>query len=765
MNVYHLPDISYGDLAETFMKKFALLYPLFISMFAIFVGILAYLQGISFLDLMELKTIDLRFEARGQISPGSDVVLAVIDEKSISKEGKWVWPRSKIANLVTKLSKAGASVIAFDIGFFEQDDKKIVNTINEIQRTIHDHDIRKKEIDNYLENLKKHANNDQLLADAIRNSTAKIVLGYFFHTDPAESSHISENQISIHKKNISGSRYKFIRYASGTSQNIPLIEVGIPQSNIEIISTATDYCGFFNMLPDKDGVVRWMPGVFKCMDTLYAPLSLITVSAYLESPISMNIDEYGVERMQIGKLIVPTDELGRILINYRGAGKTFPHIPVTDILNNDIVDTVVKDKIVIVGATAVGIYDLRVTPFENVFPGVEIHANVVDSILSKDFMYQPAWAAIFDIMAIIIAGLILGLVLPKAGGISGAAVGFSLFIGYIFLCQYLFSQKGLILNLVYPLNVIILVYISITAYKYFTESKQKRFIKNAFSTYLAPEVVKQLIESPEKLVLGGEQRKITAFFSDIQGFTGISEGLTPEELVELLNEFLTETTNIILKYKGTVDKFEGDAIIAFFGAPNEIENQEEIACMACIDMQKRLSELREVWKTSGKPELYMRIGLCTGPAVVGNMGSKTRMDYTMMGDTVNIASRLEGVNKIYGIYMLISETTFRKAGDKIMAREIDSINVVGKKAPVTVYQLLGYKKDIGESMNKTIDNYSSGLCAYRNQDWEKAESFFKAVLELTPDDGPSKTMLLRCDEYKINPPPKDWDGSFTMKTK
>ncbi|MFH1582124.1 MAG: adenylate/guanylate cyclase domain-containing protein [Pseudomonadota bacterium] len=747
------------------MKKFALLYPLLISMFAIFIGILAYLQGISFLDLMELKTIDLRFEARGQISPGPDVVLAVIDEKSISKEGKWVWPRSKIANLVTKLSKAGAKVIAFDIGFLEPDDKKIVNTINEIQRTIHNHDIRKKEIDNYLKNLKQQANNDQLLADAIRNSAAKIVLGYFFHTDSTESSHISENQISSHKNNISGSKYKFIRYASGTAQNIPLIEAGTPQSNIEIISTATDYCGFFNMLPDKDGVVRWMPGVFKCMGTLYAPLSLITVSAYLESPISMNIGEYGVERVQIGKLMVPTDELGRILINYRGAGKTFPHIPVTDILSNNIADTVVKDKIVIVGATAVGIYDLRVTPFETVFPGVEIHANVIDSILSKDFMYQPAWAAIFDIMAIVVAGLILGLVLPKAGGISGAAAGFSLFIGHIFLCQYLFSHKGLILNLVYPLSVIILVYISITAYKYFTESRQKRFIKNAFSTYLAPEVVKQLIESPEKLVLGGEERIITAFFSDIQGFTSISEGLAPEELVELLNEFLTEMTSIILKYKGTVDKFEGDAIIAFFGAPNELENQEEIACMACIDMQKRLSELREGWKISGKPELYMRIGLCTGQAVVGNMGSKTRMDYTMMGDTVNVAARLEGVNKIYGIYTLISETTYNESGNKIIAREIDSINVVGKKKPVTVYQLLGYQKDIDEHMNKTIDNYSNGLYAYRNQDWEKAGSFFKMVLELTPDDGPSKVMLLRCDEYKINPPPKDWDGSFTMKTK
>ncbi|MEA3428973.1 MAG: adenylate/guanylate cyclase domain-containing protein, partial [Thermodesulfobacteriota bacterium] len=250
-----------------------------------------------------------------------------------------------------------------------------------------------------------------------------------------------------------------------------------------------------------------------------------------------------------------------------------------------------------------------------------------------------------------------------------------------------------------------------------------------------------------------------------QGFTSISEGLTPEELVELLNEFLTEMTSIILKYEGTVDKFEGDAIIAFFGAPNELENQEQVACKACIDMQKRLSELRIKWKIEEKPELKMRIGLCTGPAVVGNMGSKTRMDYTMMGDTVNTAARLEGVNKIYGIYTLVSDSTFKATDGSMIAREIDSINVVGKKEPVTVYQLLGYPEDIDERMNKTTDNYSNGLYAYRNQDWEKAGSFFKAALELTPDDGPSKTMLLRCDEYKINPLPEDWDGAFTMKTK
>jgi adenylate cyclase len=278
-------------------------------------------------------------------------------------------------------------------------------------------------------------------------------------------------------------------------------------------------------------------------------------------------------------------------------------------------------------------------------------------------------------------------------------------------------------------------------------------------------VVKQLIDTPDKLGLGGEQRVITAFFSDVQGFTSISEKLTPHELVELLNEFLTEMTDIILKYEGTVDKFEGDAIIAFFGAPLDIPNHPEVACRACIDMQKRLSELRQIWKNQQRPELKMRIGMCTGPAVVGNMGSENRMDYTMMGDTVNTAARLEGVNKIYGIFTLISDTTHRELNGNVVTREIDSINVVGKKEPVTIYELLGYTENMDPDLKKTADLYSAGLEAYRNQDWDNAIKSFEETLSITPDDGPADTMLARCREFKISPPDPNWNGSYTMQSK
>jgi len=286
----------------------------------------------------------------------------------------------------------------------------------------------------------------------------------------------------------------------------------------------------------------------------------------------LNVTDLGVDGVHIGSLRIPTDEFGRILINYRGQQQTFPHIPITDILGNAVPKEAIQDKIVIVGATAVGIYDLRVTPFGSVFPGLEIHANIVDSLLRTDYLYQPVWVAIFDIMAIIFSGAFLGFILARAGVITGAVAGAGLFVGYIVLCQMMFALNGWVLNLVYPLSVILAVYIAITGYRYMVETRQKKFVKDAFSTYLAPSVVKDLLDAPERLVLGGEERVITAFFSDVQGFTSISEKLTPRELVELLNEFLTEMTDIILKHEGTVDKFEGDAIIAFFGAPNELEN-------------------------------------------------------------------------------------------------------------------------------------------------------------------------------------------------
>ena len=321
------------------------------------------------------------------------------------------------------------------------------------------------------------------------------------------------------------------------------------------------------------------------------------------------------------------------------------------------------------------------------------------------------------------------------------------------------------MNTVYPILTQVFVYSGITLYKYAFEEGEKRFIKTAFSQFLSPVVVDRLVRDPSLLKLGGEERVLTAFFSDVAGFSSISEKLTPNELVELLNDYLTEMTDIILKYDGTVDKFEGDAIIAFFGAPVPYEDHALRACLTAIEMQQRLEEMRAVWKDEGKHELYMRIGINTGQMVIGNMGSKTRMDYTMMGDSVNLASRLEGVNKLYKTETMISQFTYETVKENIETRELDRIRVVGKTEPIKIYEVLGRKGELNPEINALLPLFNQGLRHYGKREWEEALACFEKVLKIDERDGPAATYRLRCIDYQFEPPQDNWDGVYEMLSK
>ncbi len=743
--------------------------PQLIAFSIILVGMVSYLCReapvaiFQSIETIEYKTKDARFRFRGAIPTSDTVVIGAIDEQSLHAEGKWPWPRAKIADFIRKTENAGAKVVAFDVGFFEKDDARLIDAFNKIRNNLNLDANEKK----YLDELIKASDNDSILAKTIKTAKIKVVLGYYFNTERNTKIFETQEELNTHSENLFSSQHQSVKSASADAeQNAPFITARLPETNIKIISDSAEKSGFFNMVPDIDGVVRSMPVIIRFNDLLYAPLSLKAVSAWVNSPISVKIDEASnVEKIEIGKYTLPADRKGKISINFRGPTKTFPHIPVTDILNNRVDKSLLTNKIIILGATAQGMFDLRATPFENIFPGCEIHANIIDSILSKDLLSQPSFFEFWNILIIFITGILLGLILPLTGAVTGITTYTLLTFGYCFFCQYLFSKYGLILNMIYPLSVMSLIYISITAYKYLAESKKKKFISNAFSTYLSPSIVNQLIKSPEKLILGGEDREITAFFSDIQGFTSISEKLTPKELVELLNEFLTEMTNIILKHSGTVDKFEGDAIIAFFGAPYDLRDHAKITCQACVEMQQRLTEMNEFWALEGKPELLMRIGLCSGTAVVGNMGSKSRMDYTMMGDVVNTAARLEGVNKYYGSYTMISDTTKNLAGHDTNTREIDTIYLAGKNEPVTIYELPGPKEEMEENQTLAHKYYAKGLLLYKKKSWNEAIKYFNKANSLHPADGPSKTMLKRCKALIAKPPKENWNGIFKIATK
>ncbi|MFH2097999.1 MAG: adenylate/guanylate cyclase domain-containing protein, partial [Pseudomonadota bacterium] len=599
------------------LKNLLHIRPLTITALVVLVVSLAYVAGVPFLDLMEYRTVDLRFRFRGPVPPGPEVVLAVIDEKSIAAEGKWIWPRSRIAALINALSDAGAAVVGLDVGFLEEDANSTRSTVARVRQILEEKGLAGQEVEAELLRLEEEGDNDRILAEAIRDSSAPVVLGYFFQMNREGLGAITEEQEEEAQDNSRGSLFNVTTRAPG-EYILQIPEAEIPEANITVLSRATDWSGYFNMLPDEDGTVRRLPMVIECGGSMYAPLSLKTLQAYRrkqnpeeKANLDLRLSRYGVSELSLGKTRVPVDERGRLLINYRGGTKSFPHISVTDILRDpEKTAGRLKDKIVLVGATAIGIFDLRVAPFSaKDYPGLEIHANVVDNILHENFLVQPNWAQLVDLAAVLVLAGLLGGFLPRMNVSTGAILTLGLFAGYLTLSQLLFTRQGAVLNLVYPSLALLFMYVSTTVYKYVTEEKQKRFLRSAFSTYLAPSVVEQIIKSPEKLALGGEKRLITAFFSDVQGFTSISQKLDPVELVELLNEFLTEMTDIILDNEGTVDKFEGDAIIAFFGAPNDMPDHAARACVACVQMQNKLVALRAKWTAEGKPQLRMRIGM------------------------------------------------------------------------------------------------------------------------------------------------------------
>ncbi len=429
-------------------------------------------------------------------------------------------------------------------------------------------------------------------------------------------------------------------------------------------------------------------------------------------------------------------------------------------------------KVVLVGATATGIYDLRVTPFSEDTPGVEIHAQVIDGILKKDFFRLPEWEETYVYAMLIGLAVVMAFLMPLMGAVRGALLTLVL-LGAIIAVDYFyfFLDKGNWLPVVYQSIQVGSLFLLITVYRYATEEREKRFIKDTFGRYLAPSVVEHLTRNPEMLQLGGETAELTAFFSDIQGFSTISEKLnTAEELVELLNEYLSAMAGVIEEYEGTIDKYEGDAIIAFWGAPVHFSDHALKACYACLDQQRKLAELREKWAEEGKwPEIVhdarVRMGLNTGPMVVGNMGSEGRMNYTVMGDTVNLAARLEGANKTYGTYIMIAEDTYEQVKGYVEVRELDLLRVVGKEEPVRVYELLGRKGEMDDTKSKLLEVYNRGLGFYRQKNWEKAMETFREALEIDPDDGPSRAYVERCRQYMENPPPPDWDGVYTLTEK
>jgi adenylate cyclase len=751
------------------LKSLFSISPASLTLFSLLLVTMLFFFGPPIFELIEFKTYDLRFFSRGHVRSSPAVVLALIDEKSLATEGRWPWPRSKFATLVDLLSRDGARVIGFDIGFLEPDENSQLAFINQFSQQVESLGIQHPHLADFLNERKQHADNDLALASAIKNSSAAVVLGYFFHMSAADLNYrLEPSTIDQQLKRLSTSKYPFIMYEEPDTGVVPFLRAYAPQSNLEIFTAAAASSGYFTLKPDQDGVVRWMPLMIQGGEDLFPPFALLTVWHHLGKPqLTVKVGRYGVDGIQLGNRFIPTDEIGQLLINYLGPPQTFPQFSISDILRGKLPRGTFTGKIVLVGANATGLHDTRSTPVSPVYPGVEIHATVIDNILTQNFLTKPRWAKSFDLLAIIIMGVLLGIALPRMSAFKGLLFAAALFMLHIVITRELFVYAGVWLNVVCPLLALSTTYTALTVYEYITEEKEKRMIKGMFQHYVSPKLVDELIKNPSMLKLGGEKRVITVFFSDIEGFSSICERITPEDLVALLNECLTAMTDIILEYDGLVDKYEGDAIMAVWGAPIYFEDHAKKACFAALEMQKKLVELRAKWLTEGKPAIHVRMGINTGEMIAGNMGSRDRMDYTVMGDSVNLASRLEGANKLYRTYTMISESTLEEAKDYVIVRELASIRVKGRLKPTKAYELLSAREgDLPGYMQEIIEYYNQGIEAYKNQQWDRAIIAFKSSLSINgKKDGPSQRYLDLCEELKLNPPGLDWDGVHVMTTK
>lgn len=674
--------------------------------------------GVPALASLELKTLDWRFAWRGvQEMNDAPVVLVTIDDYAFELlPERWPWPRDYYAHAVRNLTRAGAAAVGIDVIMDVPD-------LGAPER-------------------------DRELAAAVRASERVIL-------------------------------------ARKLEQDVRLSTLWNLVEPAEVLREAAGHrLGLVSIAGDADGIYRHYNAALAYNDTVLTSFALEMLRQY------HGYDPGEVPRMEGGRIAfgdyrIPVDPDGSFLINFAGPRGTYPSYSFASLLddgtrdlgedtlnafNNFLLpDSVFKDKIVLIGSTVSELHDNHPTPFlqfggrSQEMPGVEILANATHTMLSGDYLVSVSGWLQF-VLVVALTALVL-FICARLSVWRSLVITALVVVAFVALLFGLFSS-GQVLEMVVPTMAVAFAYVGTNLYSYLLTQKEKRQILGAFQHYVPPKVVKELIEHPEKLSLGGEERVMSVLFSDIASFTTISESLTPRQLVSLINEYLSEMTDIILRYDGIIDKYEGDAIMAEFGAPVFYEDHAVKACHAALEMQARLREMARDARKDGKPVLTSRVGINTGNMIVGNMGSRQVFDYTVLGDEVNLASRLEGANKAYGSSIMISEATLKIVKSDFVTRPLDAIRVKGKNRPVLVFELLARKSDrLDPALTALLPIYREGVQLYQSRQWEAAAHRFRHCLRLRPGDGPSKVYLRRVVEFAKTPPPPDWDGVFEMTSK
>jgi adenylate cyclase len=742
-----------------------------------------------FVNRMELSSLDTRFQFRGRMRTDPRIIIVDVDQESQEQLGRWPFPRIHFAHLLDALREDGARVVAFDMTFSKPDET--VLPLQDLSSELAAEQKKGRAVSSAvlstIEEKKKQYNYDQQVAAAIQRF-GNVVLGSYFLYTKADLAGVPSQSLDEYANQIAYFPFPQVRplpSAKGEAARVKVIELYedmnyLPrgaEANAAIFTEAVAAkkgVGFFNVFLDADSVVHHVPLAIpygrdpdRTNWDFYAALEVQAVRLYLgltDQQVALTYGGSGIVGVEFGKqMFVRSDDISRLLVNYHGPARTYPYVSFASAALKKFPPGTFKDKIVLVGASATGIGDLRATPFGGIdFPGTEIHANVIDNILNRQFIVRRGLQALVDVGFIFLFGIPLGIwlaVVQPRWMILGLALLFP-FAGIV----YWAFLHGWWLNFIVPAIFVLVPNVSLVAlYRVLIEEQEKRRVRGAFQQYVSPEVIRRLLSDPERVK--PRKTEVTVLFSDIRGFTTISEALDAQTLAGLLNGYLTEMTRIIFRHQGTLDKYIGDAVMAIWGAPFDEPNHAERCCLSAVSMLTRLSELQVEWRAQSSPVLEIGIGINTGIASVGNMGSSLRYGYTAMGDAVNLAARLEGLNKEYGTQILVSESTRRELqGNQFVTREIDVIRVKGKLQPVTIYEILGprARENGGEEL---VAHFAVAREAYKQRDWRAAVSAWSAILQRWPDDGPSRVFLSRCKEYIAEEPPVAWDGVYAMKHK
>ena len=725
-----------------------------------FLGHAAKVYQIPLLSTLDAFVYDARLRLTAQGGVDERIVILDIDERSLSEVGRWPWSRDKMAKLVDRLfNEYGVAILGFDVVFAEPDNSSGLRSLESLAGGELRGDAA---FQATLRGLRGQLDYDRRFAESLRGRPA--VLGYYFtNLDKAHRSGV------LPEPAVAAAAFKDRKIAfttwTGFGANLPEFQKPVVNA------------GHFNPMVDFDGISRRVPMLVEYEGNYYESLSLAMVRVLLGKPPIVpgypeqgkvsSRDYGGLEWLELptsrGVLRIPVDENVAALVPYRGAQGSFRYLSAADALAARLKPEQLRGKIVLLGTTAPGLMDLRATPVGETYPGVEIHASLVAGMLDGELKQKPPYMIGANVLVIVLTTMLLALLLPVLSPLWASVLAFGT-LAVVSGLNILLWSAGLALPLAAVVTLILALYALNMSWGYFVESRSKRQFAELFGQYVPPELVDEMARDPERYSMEGKNEELTVLFSDVRGFTSISEGLDPKELTQLMNEYLGAMTQVVQRNRGTLDKYIGDAIMAFWGAPVADAEHARRAVFTALEMQRELRKLDAPFKARGWPELHIGVGINTGTMTVGDMGSTVRKSYTVMGDAVNLGSRLEGITKQYGVGIIVSDSTKAQVKD-VLYRELDRVRVKGKDEPVGIFEPLGLASDVEPARQDEVKLWNQALRYYRQQDWDAAELQLINLLRQSPGCYLYQLYAKRVAHCRANPPGEGWDGVTTFETK